>query len=675
MKKSAEAFEGSTCAELRDIAHAGLPPGTARKGLYSELVEHGYGFEAVALLTEHGTNALLPGGPYSLAPYKIYRNLGREAIDVVHAGAVSTVLDRLAEHSLAAQEGAPTLLNLGDAAKALHNDEMTCLELPGFSALPLPTPGQWNDFHDASDGFKRFVTRAQSASTDQLKTALAFALCRCGLPLKNLRRRALNYRFGSFILPRDLPGFFVGLTRQHDRGLGLVSLPLEQSELAVRRILQLLGERGGIDPRQRLFGDFKFSREALAKFVRRCLVEKEGARRLDDSYLLAMVDRCSTFTSLMQLGGFLTFAMRDELIVPANFYDVSDMLRAKGVPEIELRGTDGLPWRNPYRATTEALSRALSDYEFYRLVGVEATPRRRGRPHKLPFWFPYTGKDLSAANNATLARLVAFYKPCPSFSFVRELIIRIGCRPEKDASRRAGRVLGLLYRKGWGCTGKPLRYLAPDRIVDLVTRAVEYELPARVKNPVTRDKLAGIILTMSAIGTRLGEAMRVRKGDICGIGAYESMRIHGTKVARARREICLDLFRTGPGGAALFDLWRKSIASRCESLQEGKLLFASEDEGCKRTSELLKDVLDPAFRWVGGIRCQDEGEEPRTEGVFTGYTLRHLVAIRLVQGAIDSHFRHGNFACALSEIAASMGHSFPTLLSSYLGTAASAVKW
>ncbi len=305
----------------------------------------------------------------------------------------------------------------------------------------------------------------------------------------------------------------------------------------------------------------------------------------------------------------------------------------------------------------------------------QATLRRRGRPRKPPSWFPCTGKDLSAANNATLARLVAFYKPWPSFSFVRELIIRMGSRSEKDASRRAGRVLGLLYQKAWGCTGKPLRYLAPDRIADLLTRAVEYELPARVKNRVTRDKLTGILLTMSAIGTRLGEAMRVRKGDICGIGAYESMRIHGTKVARARGDVCLDLFRSGPEGGALFEMWRKSISRRCESLQEGKLLFSSEDEGCKRTSQLLKDVLDPAFRWVGGIRCQDEEEEARTEGVFTGYTLRHLVAIRLVQGAIDSHFRHGNFVCALSEIAASMGHSLPTLLSSYLGTAASAVKW
>ena len=46
MKESAEAFEGSTCTELRDIVHAGLPPDTARKGLYAELVEHGYGLEA-----------------------------------------------------------------------------------------------------------------------------------------------------------------------------------------------------------------------------------------------------------------------------------------------------------------------------------------------------------------------------------------------------------------------------------------------------------------------------------------------------------------------------------------------------------------------------------------------------------------------------------------------------
>jgi hypothetical protein len=33
-------------AIFQKLVHAGLPPDTARKGLYAELVEHGYGLEA-----------------------------------------------------------------------------------------------------------------------------------------------------------------------------------------------------------------------------------------------------------------------------------------------------------------------------------------------------------------------------------------------------------------------------------------------------------------------------------------------------------------------------------------------------------------------------------------------------------------------------------------------------
>src|SRR5580692_10562828 len=54
------------------------------------------------------------------------------------------------------------------------------------------------------------------------------------------------------------------------------------------------------------------------------------------------------------------------------------------------------------------------------------------------------------------------------------------------------------------------RTLPLARVSPLSRQTSTFQTPS--KNPVTRDKLAGIILTMSAIGTRLGEAMRVRKG-------------------------------------------------------------------------------------------------------------------------------------------------------------------
>jgi hypothetical protein len=71
----------------------------------------------------------------------------------VHAGAVSIVLDQLSEHLPAAREETLTLLNCSDA-EDLISDETTCLELPGISALPLPTPDRWRGFHAASAGFE-----------------------------------------------------------------------------------------------------------------------------------------------------------------------------------------------------------------------------------------------------------------------------------------------------------------------------------------------------------------------------------------------------------------------------------------------------------------------------------------------------------------------------------------
>ena len=66
------------------IANGGVAVGTARKSVYSAILERGYGTEPLSLFSEHGTHALQPGGSYSLAPYLTFLKLGHEVINRIH---------------------------------------------------------------------------------------------------------------------------------------------------------------------------------------------------------------------------------------------------------------------------------------------------------------------------------------------------------------------------------------------------------------------------------------------------------------------------------------------------------------------------------------------------------------------------------------------------------------
>jgi hypothetical protein len=146
------------------------------------------------------------------------------------------------------------------------------------------------------------------------------------------------------------------------------------------------------------------------------------------------------------------------------------------------------------------------------------------------------------------------------------------------------------------------------------------------------------------------------------------MNIHGTKVARAHRQVPLHVCELGPGGAAVFRCWRDIVERRSTDVSDDNPLFANKNEASKRTSDLLSRALDSAFCHCSG---EDAGLNVRLRGAYTAYSLRHAAAIRMIQGAIDLDFKGGNFICALEEVAATMGHQHPTLISSYLGTAAS----
>jgi hypothetical protein len=133
-------------------------------------------------------------------------------------------------------------------------------------------------------------------------------------------------------------------------GTGLVLLSLGQTGLPLQRILNELSRRPRCDTKQRksLFADFEFSKITFSKFLRPLLVETaDEASGWSERHIIAMVDRCSTLRCMMKLGGFQTFSLRDQLIIPANFFEVTDPLSAEGVPDSDLIGTDARRWVNP----------------------------------------------------------------------------------------------------------------------------------------------------------------------------------------------------------------------------------------------------------------------------------------------------------------------------------------
>ena len=114
----------------------------SRKALYFALVMAGFGTEILSLFTEHGTNATLPGGVYSLAPLQIYLKAGREAVESVHrASGIDGMLEDLGDRFLA-NGGIPYVVTQkGQVNEGLG--ELDTIDLPSFQSLPLPSSDQW----------------------------------------------------------------------------------------------------------------------------------------------------------------------------------------------------------------------------------------------------------------------------------------------------------------------------------------------------------------------------------------------------------------------------------------------------------------------------------------------------------------------------------------------------
>jgi hypothetical protein len=326
------------------------------------------------------------------------------------------------------------VLGTGDQADFGLADETLSIPLPGFSSLPLPSTSEWSAFQEVVQGLERCLRCIESLSTDQIRFALIVELCRNGVPYKNIHKRRGLYKFGSFLFT-PTSGFFAVLTRQSDRGLGLCLVELDRTN-TVFIILRELRRRFGDRPKQYLFADFDLSRTAFAKFVRSLLCGNgSNMARLDDARILSMTDACSTLISLMKQGGLLTYSARDMLIVPANYFEPTDLLAARGIPNDQILGTDGMVWRNPYAPTREQLDRLLDDKQFFELLGLSTARHARGRPRTLPPWFSGYRGHLLEMPECLIARLIAHYKPWPDAIFIRDLLARAGCSDERVAAR------------------------------------------------------------------------------------------------------------------------------------------------------------------------------------------------------------------------------------------------
>jgi hypothetical protein len=165
-------------SDLLNIASAGVDPRYARRALYSELVGAGLGFESIAFMSEHGPNAFLPGGPYSLAPFRVYFDWGKEVLNSLFQQSGLTSLYSALGEQISRAEFVPQVSCKFGAPDTSMDEEGSRLDLPGIHPLPIPTPEEWRAFQAALAGLDRFLNRVDSRSTENSSTALLYFFAR-----------------------------------------------------------------------------------------------------------------------------------------------------------------------------------------------------------------------------------------------------------------------------------------------------------------------------------------------------------------------------------------------------------------------------------------------------------------------------------------------------------------
>jgi hypothetical protein len=662
----------SAASGLAAIINFGHNAGDARKALHSDLVVAGAGTEVLAMFSEHGTNATLPGGAYSLPPYRYALDVGRHALDEVHRASGCTELLNDLAIKLAAEGGIPTVNTHG--GEVLDDD--VAISLPGLLSTPLPTRDEWAFFQRIRDEATIIAMdpdRLKALKRDGLRRLLLLLLLASGLPLKNLTRYRQYYSFGSFVFVGGLPAYFVALMRQTDLGLGLLPIKIAHPD-SVARVLAAMSSPCGVTSDGVIFRDFDWDAE-----VRRRSVVRMLSRRCQSQLPLdadRMLDSSATLVSLLNIGGFLTTSLRDSLWIPSNYYHIVDLLSAKGVARTAQRGIDGEPWRDPYRPTLKARERAATFQDLIMLLDpLSAKKRGKGQPRQMPPQLRKAGRDVTKWCDEEWAALIAHFWPRPSKARLKDLLEATGAAGNKGGWNRAVRIFELIAKAGGLHTAQPLRLLPPEKLSEFLRQVETVHLPAVEHGGAILTRMVGQLWSFGAAGVRPQEARKIIASDFSELKRLVLLLIRGTKSHRATRQPSVDNFAEGPGGLHISTRWMRSFESNAgkfgvDSEEKEPPMFASKGEAGTRYDGLNVAIRAGFADFIGEDFSDDGGD-----GTYTAYSLRHATVIRLIQGAIDSDYLYGNFQAALALVAKTVGHSYPVCLSHYLGTAALVLQW
>lgn len=659
------AFAGLPVAarsQLGEFSSGGMPRNTIRKALYSAMVEAGAGQECLALIFEHGANAILPIGPLSFYPLSwIFSTAGEYLRAVQEQAGVPSLLRELAD--LRQQHGPLSVL---DTLHAGETEAPEFSELPGIALFSIPTNQESSLIEAAVNEFARLVRSKDNLSEGFLRSGLLLLLGSAGIPARNLIRHHQYYKIASFA---GLSGalHFVAVMPQADLGLGLLPVQMGGLSGVTKIILGKLAASGRLG----LFDGRALSDREIGGHIARLLRNtglhvKSGAC----TTLTRAWTRVSNFKALFNLGGLLTAGLASRLVLPPNYYDIGDILNVQNDAWKPLEAFDGGQWRSPYVPSERSLQNHLSRSEMIRLLTRKSLPGRggKGRMRKL---LPVFEAHLSNWSNEDLAKCFVHYDCWPSRRKIASVLVESGADFAVNADIRSLQIFRLIQRQGCLHAGRPLRLVPSGCASEFLTERLLPDI--REGNPEMSQKMEGQILAGAAVAMRLGEALRLRVSDYHSEGRFDILHIRGTKTWRASRTFPLHLARMGLHGNMLVSKFIDVMQERSIIVGD-QLLFGHGDESAKRASDKLAVILDQSFRTFRKISGDCLANDPRIDGRFTHHSLRHGAALRMLQGIVNRTFGSGDLWGAVSELALSMGQSLNTHLCSYIGTAGLLLK-
>jgi len=679
MKQTAFDLEGKEVSfyslpkELRDalseFSWGDVPKNGIRKALYSALIEAGVGIEIIALIFEHGTNALLPMGPLSFYPMRwIFESAGQILNAVHEAAGVPVVFKDLEEISLR-----HTPFPFIEDESGFDSVEFE--NLPGTGLISVPIKEEVELIKLATQEFVNLVLSNSNISVSVLRSGLLLLLAKAGVPILNLNIYKRYYGIKSFVSNSE-ELHFVALMTQKDLGMGLLPVNLGGDSELFTLILKRIKE----SEHHSLFFNKGLSKRETGQFIATML-------RINNAHLLEGITatslywalhRCSNFNALFKLGGMLTAGLSGKLFLPANYYDIGDLLNAKNRTWTPLVGFDGYTWKNPYLPSERDLSNHLESDEMIELLKQKhlGGPNKRGRKRKggIRKLSKEFGGEPSTWDNQKFQSFFLFYNCWPTRFKMQKVMQETTGLPENECKRRATSIFRNMRQKCLLHAGRPLRFIPSEMFPEFLELLLKNIQRWRLKKPELSRKNQMWVLGGAALGMRISETLIMRREDYQITGLFETMMIRGTKSRRAKRLFPLHLARQGSQGQALVRGFLAGLNSDQGSEDDGTVPFSDFiDQEPENANNSLASVMDNTFRSFRKIPKPNREKKvechPHVVGRYTHHSLRHATAVRLLQAIMDTSFNRGDMWGGISELALGLGHTLHTFLCSYVGTA------